>query len=109
VYHEPVEAADGWPTASLSEVGLKQGPLAQMIEQILQSNLEENPLPMQSLLMARHGKLVLEEYFYGFSRERPHDTRSAGKTWATMLVGIARQHGTNLSPETPVRIAPCKM
>ena len=101
-YRQPVAANDGWPTASLAEVGLKQEPLAQMVEQILRANLEENPLPIQSLLIARHGKLALEEYFYGFSRERPHDTRSAGKTWATMLVGVARQHGADLSAETAV-------
>jgi CubicO group peptidase (beta-lactamase class C family) len=102
VYLPPVQASDGWPTASLAEVGLKQAPLSQLVGQILKANLEENSLPIQSLLIARHGKLALEEYFYGFSRERPHDTRSAGKTWATVLVGVARQHGASLSPETAV-------
>jgi len=102
VYLPPVQANDGWPTASLAEVGLKQAPLSQLAGQILKANLEENSLPIQSLLIARHGKLALEEYFYGFSRERPHDTRSAGKTWATVLVGVARQHGASLSPETAV-------
>jgi CubicO group peptidase (beta-lactamase class C family) len=102
VYHPPLQENDGWPTASLADVGLREKPLSQMIERILKADLDENPLPMQSLLIARHGKLVLEEYFYGFSRERPHDTRSAGKSWATMLVGVARQHGANLGPETPV-------
>jgi len=102
VYLPPVQANDGWPTASLAEVGLKQAPLSQLVGQILKANLEENSLPIQSLLIARHGKLALEEYFYGFSRARPHDTRSAGKTLATMLVGVARQHGSSLSPETAV-------
>jgi CubicO group peptidase (beta-lactamase class C family) len=102
VYHKPIQENDGWPTAPLAEVGLREQPLARFIEQILQSSPEENLLPLQSLLIARHGKLALEEYFYGFSSDRPHDTRSAGKTWATMLVGVAREHGTRLGPETAV-------
>src|SRR5262249_35249351 len=102
VYHRPLQSTDGWLTASLAEVGLKQEPLMQLIRQILEANLEQNPLPIHSLLIARHGKLALEEYFYGYSSEQPHDTRSAGKTWATMLVGVARQRGLNIGPETMV-------
>jgi CubicO group peptidase (beta-lactamase class C family) len=49
-----------------------------------------------------HGRLVLEEYFHGFDKERPHDMRSASKTFAPVLAGIARDHGVNLSPGTPI-------
>src|SRR6185503_19071326 len=62
----------------------------------------ENPLNIQSLLIARHGKLVLEEYFYGFERDRTHDMRSASKTIAPILVGIARDRGVDIGPETPL-------
>jgi CubicO group peptidase (beta-lactamase class C family) len=54
------------------------------------------------VLVARHGKLVLEEYFYGFDRERPHDLRSGGKTFASVLAGIAMDHGAAIGPGTPV-------
>jgi CubicO group peptidase (beta-lactamase class C family) len=57
---------------------------------------------IDSLPIACHGKLVLEEYFHGFDRERPHDMRSAAKTFAPLLVGIARYRGVNIGPETPV-------
>jgi hypothetical protein len=41
---------------------------------------------IHSLLIARHGKLVVEEYFHGYHRDDPHDTRSASKSWtATRL------------------------
>jgi CubicO group peptidase (beta-lactamase class C family) len=102
VYRPPLQANDGWPVASLDDVGLKREPLVQLIQQILQENPEENSLPFHSLLIARHGRLVLEEYFYGYSRERPHDTRSAGKTWSTMLAGVAREQGAKLAPDTLV-------
>jgi CubicO group peptidase (beta-lactamase class C family) len=45
---------------------------------------------------------VLEEYFQGFDRERPHDTRSASKTFASLLVGAAIELGAPLSVDTPV-------
>ena len=52
--------------------------------------------------MARRGKLVLEEYFFGFDRDRPHDLRSAGKTFASVMLGAAMRNGTKIAPETKV-------
>jgi CubicO group peptidase (beta-lactamase class C family) len=76
--------------------------VAALVERILGADLGDNPVNIQSLLIARHGKLVLEEYFYGFDKERTHDMRSASKTFAPVLAGIARDHGVGLSPDTPV-------
>jgi CubicO group peptidase (beta-lactamase class C family) len=59
-------------------------------------------LQIQSLLIARHGHLVLDQYFYGFDEGRVHDMRSAAKTFAPVLVGLAREHGAKLSPQTPI-------
>jgi CubicO group peptidase (beta-lactamase class C family) len=56
---------------------------------------------IHSVLVARRGKLVLDEYFYGFTADRPHDTRSASKTMTSVLVGVAADRGA-LSPGTPV-------
>jgi hypothetical protein len=35
---------------------------------------------IHGFLVARHGKLVVEEYFHGFHRDRVHDTRSAARS-----------------------------
>jgi CubicO group peptidase (beta-lactamase class C family) len=45
---------------------------------------------------------VLEEYFFGFDRDRPHDTRSAGKTFASAMLGAAMREGAKIAPETKV-------
>jgi CubicO group peptidase (beta-lactamase class C family) len=100
-YTEPI-AGDGWPTASLADVGISEKPIAALIEKILTADPTDNSVDIDSLLIARHGKLVLEEYFHGSDKERPHDMRSASKTIAPILVGIAGDHGANLSPDTPI-------
>jgi CubicO group peptidase (beta-lactamase class C family) len=100
-YTRPI-AGDGWPTASLADVGISEKPIAALIQKILTADPTDNPVNIDSLLIARHGKLVLEEYFHGFDKERPHDMRSASKTFAPILAGIARDRGFNLSPDTPI-------
>jgi hypothetical protein len=98
VYQKPIAENDGWATASLSDVGLELGPIAELIERILTTPPSlSNPVNIQSLLIARHGKLVFEEYFYGFGKDRTHDMRSAGKTFGPVLVGLAREHGAKIA------------
>ena len=101
-YRPPVARNDGWKTATLSEIGLQEGPLAALIRKIADADPRDNPLNIQSLLIARHGKLALEEYFYGFNQDRAHDLRSAGKTLAPVLLGIARDHGADVNPSSPL-------
>ncbi|MCE9668091.1 beta-lactamase family protein [Myxococcus stipitatus] len=103
VYSPPVADADGWATASLSDVKMDPGPIAQLVQNILATQPGPKPTPViQGLLIARHGKLVVEEYFHGFSQARLHDLRSASKTVAPMLVGTAIQQGAKLEPGTLV-------
>ncbi|HJS90393.1 MAG TPA: serine hydrolase [Steroidobacteraceae bacterium] len=101
-YREPIAEDDGWPTASLTDVGIAEQPLAALIRKILTADPTDNPTDIDSLLIARHGKLVLEEYFHGYDEERPHDMRSASKTFAPVLVGIARHLGIRVGPNTLV-------
>jgi CubicO group peptidase (beta-lactamase class C family) len=61
-----------------------------------------NSPQIHGMLIARNGKLVLEEYFHGFHRERLHDTRSAAKSITSFLVGAAMQSGVAISPATRV-------
>ncbi len=101
-YRPPVKRNDGWNVATISQVGLQEEPLAALIRKIEEADPRDNPINIQSLLIARHGKLVMEEYFYGFDRDRAHDLRSAGKTLAPVLLGIARDHGADVSPSSPL-------
>jgi CubicO group peptidase (beta-lactamase class C family) len=99
-YRKPLPDGDGWSTVSMQAEGLNEAPIADLIHRILAADPTGTSLRIQSLLIARHGRLVLEEYFYGFSQDRVHDMRSAGKTFAPVLVGLARDRGANLTPQT---------
>ena len=46
-----------------------------------------------SLLVARSGTLVLEEYFAGYTANQSHNLRSATKSVISALVGVAVQRG----------------
>jgi CubicO group peptidase (beta-lactamase class C family) len=103
IYHQPLVDGDGWRTATLRAVGLDSAPITALVRKIIDTDPRPQYSPLiQSLLIARHGKLAVEEYFYGQDEERPHDLRSAGKTFASVLVGIAIDRGAKLSPATPV-------
>jgi CubicO group peptidase (beta-lactamase class C family) len=103
VYRAPSGGADGWPVGTLGQVGLRLQPIAAAMQSIvsLRSPVLTSPY-VQSVAIARHGRLVLDEYFYGFDADRPHDVRSAGKSVTTLLVGRAIADTAHFTPQTPV-------
>jgi CubicO group peptidase (beta-lactamase class C family) len=105
-YRQPFPDIDGWATGSLAEEGFEEAPIVELVESILRTETTGLATPyIQGLLIARHGRLVLEEYFCGFDGDRPHDLRSATKSLATILAGIAIDRGAPLSPDMPVLAA----
>lgn len=101
LYRRPIVTGDGWQTASLREAGLDEQKIAALLARLEKTAGRAGP-QVQALLIARHGKLVLDEYFYGFGPGRVHDTRSAGKSFASLMIGLAMAHGHGLSPQTPI-------
>ncbi len=100
-YQKPEAIGDGWTTSSAEVAGLDSAAIRTFIQSILDADPSaRTTFPIHSFLVARHGKLAVEEYFRGFTRDRPHDTRSAGKTFAPLLVGVARDHGAKIQPDT---------
>jgi CubicO group peptidase (beta-lactamase class C family) len=105
VYRKPADLGDGWPTASLQSVGLDPRPLAALVNGILRERPASRHSPaIQGISIARHGKLVFDEYFFGFDANRPHDVRSAGKSVTTLMLGRAIQDGAPISARS--RISP---
>jgi CubicO group peptidase (beta-lactamase class C family) len=102
-YRKPPDLGDGWATSNAREVGLDDAVLTRLVQRLVDTDPFVRGAPLiHSLLVARRGKLVLEEYFFGYSRETPHDTRSAGKTFSSIMLGAAMFQGVKLSQQTPI-------
>ncbi|MGC1380013.1 MAG: serine hydrolase domain-containing protein [Candidatus Baltobacteraceae bacterium] len=105
-YRPPVEGDDGWPVGTLAQAGLREAPIAALMREIVAERSPELRSPyIQSVAIARHGRLVLDEYFYGFAASVPHDVRSAGKSVTALMVGRAIGDTGRFTPQTPVLAA----
>jgi CubicO group peptidase (beta-lactamase class C family) len=103
VYRKPEAIGDGWATARGREVGLDEEVLRRTVQKIVDGDpAARQPSLIHSILIARKGRLVLEEYFFGHDRETPHDLRSAGKTFASVMLGAATRQGAKISPEARI-------
>jgi CubicO group peptidase (beta-lactamase class C family) len=102
-YVPPVQLDDGWPVSTLEKEAIDQAAIEKFVQKLIDMQQESiSTSQVHSLLIARHGKLVLEEYFHGFDRDTPHDTRSASKSWTNVLIGAAMQAGVPIRLDTPV-------
>jgi len=102
-YHAPPPLDDGWPVATPEEVDLSRATLETFVRAIIDMPIDSlSSLEIHGVLIARHGKLALEEYFHGEHRDKPHDTRSAAKSLTATLLGAAIQAGVPLSVRSPV-------
>lgn len=102
-YTKPLQLDDGWPVGTLEQVGISRDSIERFVQYLLDMPMDSlGTLQIHSLLIARHGRLVLEEYFHGYTRDTPHDTRSASKSWTNVLIGAAMQEGVPLRINSPV-------
>ncbi|WP_350287362.1 serine hydrolase [uncultured Croceitalea sp.] len=80
---------DGWPTANISTFNIDGDELLRLITDIKAQKLVNT----HSVLIAKEGKLVFENYFDGFNANIPHDLRSASKSISSAIIGIAIDDG----------------
>ena len=102
-YRAPPSTGDGWRTSAARDVGIDEAMLTEIVRTIAESDPTARPPSLiHSLLVACRGRLVLEEYFFGYDRDTPHDTRSAGKTFASVMLGAAMMRGAGISPDSGI-------
>lgn len=92
------QTAAEWPTASPESEGLSTARLKAMADEISSGKFKK----VESVLVARHGKLVYESYFGGTDASTLRDTRSATKTVTSMLTGIALDKNLLPGLNTPI-------
>jgi len=60
----------------------------------LKANIDEGVFKkISSIVVIKNGKLLIEEYFNGETRDSLHDPRSAGKSFSSTITGIAESEG----------------
>lgn len=88
-YHPPAELHDGIAVGDIAQSDLGIDTANAIVRAILDGTYND----VHSVLLYQRGKLVMEEYFYGYSIERPHQLRSATKSVVSALAGIAIDRG----------------
>lgn len=83
---QPIKANSGWEISNLS---FDKKKIKMLNTDIANYDLKE----ITSIVVIREGKLMLEEYFNDADRNTLHDTRSAGKSFTSTLMGIAINDG----------------
>jgi CubicO group peptidase (beta-lactamase class C family) len=106
VYRAPPARADGWTTGTLEQAQIDRPAIEKFVQMLIEMPMESVHTPqVHGVLIARHGKLVFEEYFHGEHRDRLHDTRSAAKSLTATLIGAAMHAHAPLQLSTPVYAA----
>lgn len=80
--------AENWRTSTPEAQGLGSAELAKAFDYIAKEQVN-----IHSLLIIRHGHLLLEAYFYPNGRDDLHDICSCTKSVSSTLIGIALEQG----------------
>jgi len=79
---QPIEANSNF---ELSKAAIDTQRVEALNKKIAQNRFEA----ITSIVVLKEGKLLLEEYFNGATRDSLHNTRSVGKSFASTMMGIA--------------------
>ena len=85
IYHVPEKTNDSWETAEPGAVDVDSEKINHLIQDILNRKFKN----IDSVLLVKNGKLILEEYFGDYDRNRLHELHSVSKSITSILIGIA--------------------
>ena len=84
-----------WQTSTPEEQGMDSAALAQLVDFV-------GIYKQDSLLIIRHGKIVVDAYYAPYVRNIRHDLRSVTKSFISTLTGIEVQEGLLDSVDHPI-------
>ena len=95
--YDPASAGDavretsieGWEVTSFEAEGLDPARFEMLMGLIREDGFRK----VDGIVVAKGGKILIEEYFNGYGRDDPHEIRSATKSIGSALVGIAIDQG----------------
>jgi CubicO group peptidase (beta-lactamase class C family) len=79
---QPIQPGSGWQVS-------RDTYDKERIRELKRTIAEDLYKQITSVVVIKHGELLIEEYFNGANRSTLHDTRSVGKSFASTMMGIA--------------------
>ena len=95
-YRAPRKTDDEWELSSLSGEGIDPVKITAMMKKLINGDIPN----IDSVLIVKNGRLVLEEYLNGYAMNAKHHLMSVSKSVTSILVGIARDQGKIDSVDT---------
>lgn len=87
-FNPPQVLNDGWHVSTAEEEGFLQNRFEEII-----SNIPENNSQLDGIVVARHGKLIADQYYNGYSADKLHKIWSITKPISGTALGIAVDKG----------------
>ena len=97
-YQVPEKIEDDWEISDLEAEGVDPKRINELMENILKGDIKN----IHSILLVKNGKLIFEEYFYGYDRDTTHFQASVSKSITSILVGIAIDQ--KLAPDVKTKV-----
>ncbi len=97
-YSAPEKGEDGWEVANAVAAGIDTSRIAALMRRILAGAFPN----LHSVLVVKDGKLIVDEYFYNFYRDKPHQIASIAKVITAAAIGIAIERGLIKDVYTPL-------
>jgi len=97
-YASPPNRNDGWEIADAAQVGVDTSKINALMRAILREEFRN----VHSVLVAKEGKIIVEEYFHGFHHDQPHPIHSISKCIVAAAVGIATEQNLIKDVNTPL-------
>jgi CubicO group peptidase (beta-lactamase class C family) len=88
-YKVPEQMNDGLEVGDLKNAFANPAPIIDMVKETIKGGYSD----VHSILIFKDNKLLLEEYFYEYNENKPHQLRSASKSFIGTLAGIAIDEG----------------
>jgi CubicO group peptidase (beta-lactamase class C family) len=97
-YHPPEICNDQLQTGSIFNYLKDSTTFYNLIERIIRQEFGR----LESLIIIKDQKLVLEEYFFGYDRTQMHNIHSCTKSVVSLLLGISLERHNKLDVDQPV-------
>jgi len=97
-YEVPEQLDDGLETASINSSDIDSASIIALVNDIINQEYGR----MESLLVLKDNKLIVEEYFYSYDRERLHHIHSCTKSITSLLLGIALEQHKDIQIDQPL-------